>query len=71
MKSFVRALTAAAILSLAGATTAAAAPPFPHTITLPGATSAEGVATGAGATFYAGELFTGDIFRGNLRTGAD
>ena len=70
MKSLARALTAAAILALAGATTAAAAPPFPHTITLPGATSAEGVATGAGATFYAGELFTGDIFRGNLRTGA-
>jgi sugar lactone lactonase YvrE len=70
MKSFVRALPAAAILALAGATTATAAPPFPHTITLPGATSAEGVATGAGSTFYAGELFTGDIFRGNLRTGA-
>jgi sugar lactone lactonase YvrE len=70
MKSLVRALSVAAILALAGATTATAAPPFPHTITLPGATSAEGVATGAGSTFYAGELFTGDIFRGSLRTGA-
>jgi sugar lactone lactonase YvrE len=69
MKSFVRALSVAAILALAGATTATAAPPFPHTITLPGATSAEGVATGAGSTFYAGELFSGDIFRGDLRTG--
>jgi sugar lactone lactonase YvrE len=70
MKSLVRALAVAAILALTGATTATAAPPFPHTITLPGATSAEGVATGAGSTFYAGEIFTGDIFRGNLRTGA-
>ena len=69
MKSLVRALSVAAILALAGATTATAAPPFPHTITLPGATSAEGVATGAGSTFYAGELFSGDIFRGDLRTG--
>lgn len=48
----------------------AAAAPFPHTITLPAAAGAEGIATGAGATFYAGELSTGDIFRGSLRTGA-
>src|SRR5262249_51566865 len=37
---------------------------------LPGATSAEGIATGAGSTFYAGDFFAGDIFRGDLRTGA-
>ena len=36
---------------------------------LPGADSAEGIARGRGATFYAGELFTGDIFRGNVRLG--
>ncbi|MEO5941187.1 MAG: hypothetical protein ABIZ72_09315 [Candidatus Limnocylindrales bacterium] len=53
-----------------GAAPAAAAPPFPHTIVLPGATSAEGIATGDGSTFYAGDLFAGDIFRGDLRTGA-
>jgi sugar lactone lactonase YvrE len=40
-----------------------------RTIVLPGATSAEGIATGRGSTFYAGDLNTGDIFRGNLRTG--
>lgn len=30
-------------------------------IVLPGAESAEGIALGAGATFFAGELFAGDI----------
>ena len=38
-------------------------------IVLPGAKSAEGIASGRGATFYAGELLTGDIFRGNLQRG--
>ena len=64
-------LSIAAILALATAPAAGAAgAPFPHTITLPGATSAEGIATGEGSTFYAGDLFAGDIFRGDLRTGA-
>ncbi|MGH8924471.1 MAG: hypothetical protein ACRDWA_07545 [Acidimicrobiia bacterium] len=36
---------------------------------LPGATSTEGIATGAGSTFYAGDLFAGDIFRGDLNSG--
>jgi sugar lactone lactonase YvrE len=58
------------IAVFATAASAVAAPRFPHTIVLPGATSAEGIATGAGSTFYAGDLFGGDIFRGNLRTGA-
>jgi sugar lactone lactonase YvrE len=35
-------------------------------IVLPGARSAEGIARGEGDTFYAGELFGGDIFRGDL-----
>lgn len=51
---------------------AAAAAPSQHrepVIVLPGAKSAEGIARGRGATFYAGELFTGDIFRGNIRLG--
>jgi len=34
---------------------------------LDGATSAEGIAAGEGKTFYAGELATGDIFRGDIR----
>ena len=38
-------------------------------IVLPGANSAEGIAKGKGSTFYAGELLTGDIFRGNVRRG--
>jgi hypothetical protein len=48
---------------------AVAAPPSTDVIVLPGASSAEGIATGHGATFYAGDLYAGDIFRGNLRRG--
>src|SRR2546423_1665914 len=44
---------------------AAAARPA-QVIVLPGATSAEGIAAGRGATFYAGDLVAGDIFRGNV-----
>jgi sugar lactone lactonase YvrE len=69
MKRLFGALSSAAILAVATTVGAVAAPPFPHTIVLPGAHSAEGIATGSGSTFYAGELFTGDIFRGDLRTG--
>ncbi len=36
---------------------------------LPGASSAEGIAVGAGATFFAGDLLGGDIYRGNLQRG--
>jgi sugar lactone lactonase YvrE len=35
-------------------------------IVLPGASSAEGIARGEGDTFYAGDLFRGDIYRGEL-----
>jgi sugar lactone lactonase YvrE len=62
--------TAAVLVALTfSASAATAAPGFPHTIVLPGATSTEGIATAGGPTFYAGELFSGDIFRGDLRTG--
>jgi sugar lactone lactonase YvrE len=65
------------VLALAAALTvapvqASAAPPSGHktdVIVLPGATSAEGIASGRGSTFYAGELSTGDIFRGDIRRG--
>jgi sugar lactone lactonase YvrE len=53
-------------------TFAVAVPPLEHQpslIVLPGASSAEGIAKGKGSTFYAGELFGGDIFRGNIRHG--
>src|SRR4051794_13159718 len=69
MTRLARALTIAALLTVSLASTATAAPNLPHTIVLPGATSAEGIATGAGPTFYAGDAFAGDIYRGNLRTG--
>ena len=42
---------------------------FPHVIALPNGFSAEGIAFGAGSTFYAGSLATGAIFRGDARTG--
>lgn len=57
------------VLGLISIATTGSASPSPDVIVLPGANSAEGIATGAGSTFYAGELFTGDIFRGDLRSG--
>ena len=48
----------------------AAAPPYPPTAPLPDDFSPEGIATGAGSTFYVGSLVDGDIYRGDLRTGS-
>ncbi len=61
---------AATLLALVGLgpPTAGAAHPE-RVIGLPGATSAEGIAAGAGSTFYAGDLFGGDIYRGDIRRG--
>jgi hypothetical protein len=57
-------------LILPSALTAAASPPSrDDVIVLDGATSAEGIAAGEGRTFYAGDLMTGDIFRGDIREG--
>ena len=67
MRRLASAFAAAVLIGSAFATPAAAS--FPEVITLPGAHSAEGIATGAGSTFYAGDLFAGDIFRGDLRAG--
>ena len=69
MKRLVIALSAALLLG-AGFAGTVSAKPFSGSIVLPGATSAEGIARGAGSTFYAGDLFTGDIFRGDVRAGA-
>jgi sugar lactone lactonase YvrE len=44
----------------------ASAPSRDDVIVLDGATSAEGIAAGEGTTFYAGELMSGDIFRGDI-----
>ena len=69
MKRFVGGFSLAAVLMGAGLTGIAAARSFPGSITLPGATSAEGIATGIGSSFFAGDLFKGDVYRGDLRTG--
>jgi sugar lactone lactonase YvrE len=61
-------LTTIAAMLAAAVIPAVAAPPG-DIIVLPDASSAEGIAKGAGATFYAGDLFGGDIFRGNLQRG--
>jgi sugar lactone lactonase YvrE len=59
------------VLAVAATTAAPAAADRPgppdDVIVLPGATSAEGIAPGRGATFYAGDLARGDVFRGDLR----
>ncbi|PZF80530.1 SMP-30/gluconolactonase/LRE family protein [Jiangella anatolica] len=50
--------------------TTAAARPSPDSLPLPDDFSPEGIAVGAGDTFYVGSLADGDIYRGDLRTGA-
>ena len=69
MRRLISALSLAALVCFA-LTGSAMARPFPTVITLPGASSAEGIATGIGSSFYAGDLFGGDIFRGDLRSGS-
>ena len=70
LTSRVPAVTATIVLGLFGALAAPVqAAPAGGVIVLPGATSAEGIAAGAGTTFYAGDLVAGDIFRGDLRRG--
>jgi len=63
----------AAVLAALGAMvvagSAAQADHAEYRFPLPGATSTEGIASGAGTTFYASDLFAGDIFRGDIRTG--
>jgi hypothetical protein len=57
------------LAAFVGVTTPAVAARADEVIVLPGASSAEGIAKGAGSTFYAGDLFRGDIFRGDVRRG--
>jgi sugar lactone lactonase YvrE len=71
-RSWGAALGGLGLLALTAATAfapPAAAKTATEVIVLPGASSAEGVAVGHGATFYATELFGGDIFRGDLQHG--
>lgn len=60
-----------AVLALAGGVVAAPAEAtvLPKVISLPNGFAPEGIATGPGATFYAGSLATGAIYRGSLLTG--
>jgi sugar lactone lactonase YvrE len=60
-----RAIAATLPLSVARAVTGAVVPRS-DIILLPGATSAEGITNGAGSTFYAGDVFLGNIYRGDL-----
>ncbi len=69
MRRLISVFSVAAVLVGAGFTGTATAKSFPETITLPGATSAEGIATGIGSSFFAGDLFKGDIYQGDLRSG--
>ncbi len=60
------------LLALALSTTLvtpASAAAFPTTVPLPNDFAPEGIAIGPGTTFYVGSLTTGDIYRGDLRTG--
>ncbi len=64
------ALLTIAVVPLVATAPATAAPPSPdRSIELPGAGGAEGIAAGRGSTFFAGDLATGDIFRGDARRG--
>jgi len=58
----------AAVTAMAFATPAFAGA-WGKVIVLTGASSAEGIASGRGATFYAGDAFKGDIYRGDFQTG--
>ncbi|HLO17995.1 MAG TPA: hypothetical protein VK206_24405 [Anaerolineales bacterium] len=42
---------------------------FPDSIRLPNGFQPEGIASGAGTTFYVGSIPTGAVYRGDLRTG--
>jgi sugar lactone lactonase YvrE len=58
------------LVCLAAAPPAAFAAAFPRTVPLPVDFQPEGIAAGRGHTFYAGNIRTGDVYRGDLRTGA-
>jgi hypothetical protein len=68
VKRHLAAVVVCMTLSVA-ASAPALAEPFPASIPLPNDFAPEGIAVGAGSTFYAGSLVTGDIYRGSLRSG--
>ena len=68
-RTMVAALAAAPLAGLLGAAPARAAA-LPEVIDLPDGWNPEGIAIGAGTSFYVGSLGTGSIYRGSLLTGA-
>jgi len=68
-----RATIASAVVAALAAVTLVAQPAAAAlvggAIVLPGATGTEGVAAAGGTRFYAGDLTTGDVYLGDLRTG--
>jgi sugar lactone lactonase YvrE len=62
----VAAVSVAAVLVAGGPAVAKA---FPESVPLPVDFGPEGIAVGTGSTFYVGSIPTGDIYRGDLRTG--
>lgn len=64
-----KAALAAVVLALPLVAAPVSATPFPHVIPIPTDFEPEGIAVGAGSTFYVGSLRSGDIYRGDLRTG--
>jgi len=58
-----------AVMLATPATGLAADRPFPSTIDLPSGFRPEGIAVGAGTTFYTGSLGGAGIYKGDLRTG--
>jgi hypothetical protein len=59
----------ATVIAMALLVAPATADQADEAIVLPGATGTEGVATLNGQTFFAGDLLTGDIFRGTVNQG--
>ncbi len=68
MRNMVLAAVSAAVVLVAGGPAGAAT--FPESIPLPDDFLPEGIAVGTGSTFYVGSIRNGDIYRGDLRTGA-
>ena len=58
-----------AVSAIAAPAIAAPAARFPGLVPLPVDFQPEGIASGAGSTFYSASLTTGDIYQGDLRTG--
>jgi hypothetical protein len=69
-RNSVLAAALAALIAMALPAPQATARVADRAIVLPQATGTEGVARLNGQTFFAGDLLTGDIFRGNVKTGA-